>query len=74
MRENEEDWQLQLNTVLCEITGLHYIFNINGDLLILLSKLEGLKNLETDFEFYRKTVFECITLLRGLQSWPIIQI
>jgi hypothetical protein len=37
-----------------------------------LSKLEGLKNLETDFDFYRKTVFESIALLRGLEPWPAV--
>ena len=69
MRENQEEWKIQLNTVICEIVGLNEIFYIDEDLLILLSKLEGLKNLETDFDFYRKTVFESITLLRGLKSW-----
>jgi hypothetical protein len=66
MRENDEDWQNQLNTVLIELTGLNEIFNINEKYLILLSKLEGLKLYETDFILYRKTVFEVITLLRGI--------
>lgn len=66
MREKEEDWELQLDTVICEITGLYHIFNLNENFLILLSKLEGIKNMETEFEFFRKTVFESITLLRGL--------
>lgn len=69
MRENEEDWELQLNTVICEIAGLNQIFDINEDFLILLSKLEGLKIVDTEFDFYRKTVFESITLLRGLKPW-----
>ena len=73
MREKEEDWNSQLDTVICEITGLYYIFKINENFLVLLSKLEGLKNLETDFDFYRKTIFESITLLRGLKSWLIVQ-
>lgn len=74
MREKEESWELQLDTVICEITGLYYIFNIDENFLILLSKLEGLKNIETDFDFYRKTVFESITLLRGLKPWLTVQI
>ena len=68
MREKEEGWELQLNTVICEITGLYYIFEANEDFLILLSKLEGLKNLETEFEFYRKTVFEIINLLQEFKN------
>ena len=65
MRENEEDWISQLNTVIIELTGLGKIFN-DSQYLILLSKLEGLKNIEIEFPIYRKTVFEAITLLRGL--------
>ena len=65
MRENEEDWLSQLNTVIIELTGLGQIFN-DSQYLILLSKSEGLKNIEIEFPIYRKTVFEAITLLRGL--------
>jgi hypothetical protein len=35
--------------------------------LILLSKLEGLKVSDVDFPFYRKTVFEVISLLREIK-------
>ena len=66
MRENEEDWENQLETLLIELSGLNEIFNINEKYLILLSKLEGLKLCKTDFMLYRKTVFEAITLLRGI--------
>ena len=72
MREKEENWETQLDTVICELTGLYYMFNIDEEFLVLLSKLEGLKNLETEFDFYRKTVFETITLLRGLKPWLIV--
>ena len=64
MRENEEDWIKQLNTVISEIAGLNHIFNSTPQLLQLLSKLEGLKIIESEFEFYRKTVFEAISLLQ----------
>ena len=74
MREKKEDWELQLDTVICEIAGLNQIFSINKDFLVLLSKLEGLKNINTEFEFYRKTIFESITLLRGLKPWLQVQI
>ena len=36
---------------------------IDAVLLQLLSKLEGLREIETTFELYRKTVFETISLL-----------
>ena len=51
MRENEENFELQLTTVINEIVGLNEIFNINNDYLILLAKLEGLLHQETEFDF-----------------------
>ena len=66
MRENEENWKGHLDTVIIEIVGLNEIFDHNN-LLILLTKLEGLKVQEIDFELYRKTVFEAISLLRGIR-------
>ena len=65
MREHEENWPKQLDTVALEIAGLNEIF-INPQFLQLLCKLEGLKVQETNFELYRKTVFECISLLQEL--------
>ena len=68
MRENEENWLNQLETVIIEIVGLKEIFLLNPSFLVLLSKLEGLKAIEDlDFSLYRKTVFECITLLREIR-------
>ena len=65
MREHNENWSKQLNTVTIEIAGLNEIF-IGPQFLQLLCKLEGLKIQETDFELYRKTVFESISLLQEL--------
>lgn len=67
MREHEEDWEKQLDTVIIEIAGLHEIYLQNPDLLQLLAKLEGLKEIDISFLLYRKTVFECIGLLQGLK-------
>jgi hypothetical protein len=68
MRENEENWLNQLETVIIEIVGLKEIFLLTPSFLVLLSKLEGLKAIEDlDFALYRKTVFECITLLREIR-------
>ena len=65
MREHEEDWSKQLDTVILEIVGMHEIF-MSPQLLQLLCKLEGLKAQETNFELYRKTVFESISILQEL--------
>lgn len=66
MRENEEDWQKQLDTVALEIAGLGEIFIMAPQFLQLLSKLEGLRAKEVNFELHRKTVFESISLLQEL--------
>ena len=66
MRENGEDWNNQLETVLIEIAGLHNLFNIDDKYLILLSKLEGLRSEELEFSYYRKTIFESISLVREI--------
>lgn len=63
MKEHEEDWQKQLDTVIIEITGLNEILILTPKLLTLLSKLEGLRVVEIPFTLYRKTVFEAISLL-----------
>lgn len=64
MKEHEEDWQKQLDTVILEITGLNEIFILNSVLTSLLSKLEGLRVIDISFNLYRKTVFESISLLQ----------
>lgn len=65
MRENGEDWIKQIDTVILEFVGLNEIF-VGPIYLQILSKLEGLRVKETSFEFYRKTIFECISLLQDL--------
>ena len=63
MRENEENWEKQLETVIIEVVGLNEIFIMCPTFLQLLSKLEGLRVKDMNFELYRKTVFECIKLI-----------
>ena len=65
MREHEEEWSKQLDTVILEIAGMNEVF-IHPQFLQLLCKLEGLRAKETTFELYRKTVFESISLLQEL--------
>lgn len=64
MRENGEDWNMQLSIVIEEVSGLVKIYNDKLEGLVLLSKLEGLtSDVCEDFMIYRKTVFKCIDLL-----------
>ena len=63
MRENHDDWDKQLETVIIDIAGKDEIFIHNSHFLQLLSKLEGLRIVDVDFSIYRKTIFECINLI-----------
>lgn len=68
MRENNEDWEKQLNTVVLEIAGLNEIFHLDPHFVQLLSKLEGLMIEETTFNEYRRTVFESLSLLQEIKN------
>lgn len=61
MREKNENWKNHLNNIIVEISGLYSVLGLDG--LILISKLEGLRNLDLDFLTYRSIVFRSITLL-----------
>lgn len=68
MRENKEDWLSHLNYLIVELAGLNELCsNTDEKFLILLSKLKGLQIEDTTFHVYRKTVFECISLLREMR-------
>lgn len=67
MRENEEDWQKQLDSVLVELRGLYVMFGDQLNFLILLSKLEGLRDTQ-NFMTYRVIVFSAISLLTELTN------
>ena len=68
MRENQENWLGQLDSLIVELAGLKSLSeNTDEKFLILLSKLKGLQIEETSFQLYRKTVFECISLLREMR-------
>ena len=45
MRENEENWLNQLETVIIEIVGLKEIFLLTPSFLVLLSKLFHISNI-----------------------------
>lgn len=67
MREHQEDWQKQLNSVLVELRGLHELFGDQLNFLILITKLEGLRT-EENFMTYRVNIFNAITLLSELNA------
>ena len=67
-RENKEDWLAHLDYLIVELAGLNELCsNTDEKFLILLSKIKGLRIEDTTFQVYRKTVFECISLLREMR-------
>lgn len=69
MREQNENWKKQLNTVIIEIVGMNELLVCQSEGFQLLSKLEGmLQNEDMPFDLYRKTVFECLSLLQDLKN------
>lgn len=71
MKEHNEDWIKQLDTVSIEIAGMNTLIEnkFTSQFLQLLFKLEGLREQQDiNFEVYRKTVFETINILQGLKQ------
>lgn len=67
LKEEEGDWEKQLETILVEIGGLNNLTSKQEfDAITIQTKLSGLKTNEIEFEVYRKTVFEIINLLENL--------
>ncbi len=73
-REEGNDWQKPLETILEELCGLYRLvidlpFN-HTTLFCLICKLEGLFTLveEKDFGLYRRTIFECLALLNNIKD------
>lgn len=69
-REEGEDWMKPLETLVNELIGM---FSLLPDLSIGLaaaSKLEGLyqRGKEVEFANYRRTIFECCTILSKLEQ------
>ena len=69
-REDGEDWIKPLETVIIEITGLFAYLNDTETGLTVLSKLQGLlqQGSESEFSLFRRTIFECCTLLSRLEQ------
>lgn len=68
MRENDEDWLKQIDSVIIEINGLQAIFKDCLSFLIILSSLEGIRALgdNSPFDTFRRTIFEVIDAIGSL--------
>ena len=63
------EWQAPLKTIVEEFAGMDRLLIDQHDILFpLLCKLEGLLTLEEEIDFfeYRRTIFECLSLVSTL--------
>lgn len=68
-REEGIDWEKPLTTIVEELAGMDRLLIDQQDVLFpLLCKLEGLFTLveEDDFQLYRRTIFECLSLMNSI--------
>lgn len=72
LREEKEDWQKPLQTIIEQLIGLQRLFLHEQEqlFLILLCKLQGMKILieQDHFPLYRRTIFECLNLLSEMRT------
>lgn len=71
-REEGAEWQKPLETVIEELIGMQRLMRNNYLEIFfpLLNKLEGLYSLteKQNFLCYRRTIFECLSLMNELQK------
>ena len=71
MRQQGQNWEKPLQTLIEELTGMKRLINDQDDLFFLiLCKMEGLFSLttENDMSTYRRIIFECLSLLNTLNG------
>lgn len=72
IRQEGAEWQKPLQTIIEELVGMQRLMKNNYSEIFfpLLNKLEGLYSLTNsqDFPCYRRTVFECLSLMNTLQK------
>ena len=69
-REEGGDWKKPLETIIEESVGMNDLFLDQQDkIFVIICKLQGIFNLteKNDFQLYRRTIFECLSLLNGLE-------
>lgn len=71
-RQEGNEWQKPLQTIIEELAGLQRLMNNDYSEIFfpLFNKMEGLYSLvaEDDFSCYRRTIFECLGLMNQLQK------
>ena len=76
MREENGDWKKPLETIMEELAGMDRMLGKQAETFAsLLFKLEGLFSLvqEDDFQLYRRTIFECLSICGSLKEDLVCQ-
>ncbi len=72
MREENKQWEKPLQTIIQELLGMKRLFEgwQEESFLMLICKLEGMFELKRkeDFPLYRRTIFECLSLLGEIKN------
>lgn len=68
LREEDTPWEKTLESLMLEIKGFDCLLGEHQNFLPVLSKLESLYVTE-DFNSYRKTIFECLSLMDGFKVY-----
>lgn len=71
MREEHQEWNKPLETIILELLGMQGLFSNLEYLVALVCKLQGLIEMsdEADFMLYRRTIFECCGLIDKIRLY-----
>jgi len=69
LKEEEKDWQKLLENLIIELEGMNMLLIDQHDLLFqLLCKMKGLFKISSNFELFRRTIFDCLNLLGKIKD------
>lgn len=68
-REEGNDWETPLQTLIIEIAGMARLLD-QAMLFSLLCKMEGLQTLQSEEDFlkFRRTIFDCLNILQDIKQ------
>lgn len=68
LREEEKEWKKPIETLSVELLGMNKLFPDNNTLFSLVCKLQGITDDTIDFMMYRRTIFECCSLVNKIKD------
>lgn len=68
LREEDKEWKKPIETLSIELLGMSQLFPSNNTLFSLVCKLQGITDDTVDFMMYRRTIFECCSLINKIKD------